>query len=245
MAIEDAHKIKLSRRIASIWVVIAMSVAILIGIIGNAISANGTIAALNTSSESETIIIKIAELLSKNGFAAAMVAGLIFAGILACTMSTSDSQLLAASSSMSENILKGVFGMKLDKKQSMLVARLVLLAVAVMGVLLAWNPDSSVFRVVSFAWAGFGATFGPVMLTALFWKRSNRWGAMAGLITGGVMIFVWKFLIRPMGGGWDIYELLPAFLCALTAIIVVSLATGKPEQAVEEEFDEVNKMMKA
>ena len=245
MAIEDAHKIKLSRRIASIWVVIAMSVAILIGIIGNAISANGTIAALNTSSESETIIIKIAELLSKNGFAAAMVAGLIFAGILACTMSTSDSQLLAASSSMSENILKGVFGMKLDKKQSMLVARLVLLAVAVMGVLLAWNPDSSVFRVVSFAWAGFGATFGPVMLTALFWKRSNRWGAMAGLITGGVMIFVWKFLIRPMGGGWDIYELLPAFLCALTAIIIVSLATGKPEQAVEEEFDEVNKMMKA
>ncbi|MBR6717179.1 MAG: sodium/proline symporter [Oscillospiraceae bacterium] len=247
MAIEDANKIKLSRRIASIWVVIAMGVAIFIGIIGMQLTHNGTLAALfgAGTNNSETIIMEIAKLLSKNGFLAAVVAGLIFAGILACTMSTSDSQLLAASSSMSENIMKGVFKMKLNEKQSMLAARGVLVVIAVLGVILAWNPNSSVFRVVSFAWAGFGATFGPVMLTALFWKRSNKQGAAAGLIVGGVMIFVWKFLVRPLGGAWDIYELLPAFICALVAIVAVSLLTGEPEKAVQDEYDEVTKMLKA
>ncbi len=247
MAIEDQHKIKLSRRIASIWVVIAMGVAILIGIVGNQLSVNGKLSTLygaNTNN-SETIIMEMAKLLSKHGFAAAMVAGLIFAGILACTMSTSDSQLLAASSSMSENIMKGVFKMKLNEKQSMLVARCVLVVIAVLGVILAWNPNSSVFRVVSFAWAGFGATFGPVMLTALFWKRSNKYGAIAGLVVGGIMIFVWKFIVRPLGGALDIYELLPAFFCALVAIIVVSLVTGQPEKSVTDEYEEVNKMLKA
>ena len=245
MAIQDEKKIKLSRRIASVWVVIAMGVAIVIGFIGNQLSANGSLKTLfgAGSNASETVVMEIAMLLSKHGFLAAIIAGLIFAGILACTMSTSDSQLLAASSSMSENIMKGVFKMKLNEKQSMLVARCVLVVIAVLGVILAWDPDSSVFRVVSFAWAGFGATFGPVMLTALFWKRSNKWGAVSGLIVGGVMIFVWKFLVRPLGGAWNIYELLPAFICALIAIVVVSLVTAEPEKAVLEEYDEVGKMI--
>ena len=247
MAIKDDHKIKLSRRIASIWVVIAMSVAIFIGFIGNQLSANGSIETLfgANKDDSETVVMKIALLLSKNGAAAAIIAGLIFAGVLACTMSTSDSQLLAASSSMSENLLKRTFGLKLSAKASMLTARLVLVVIAVLGVILAWDENSSVFRVVSFAWAGFGATFGPVMLTALFWKRSNKWGALAGLVTGGVMIFVWKFLIRPLGGAWDIYELLPAFLCALVAIIVVSLLTAAPDKAVTDEYDAVTSELKA
>ncbi len=247
MAIEDQHKIKLSRRIASIWVVIAMAVAIFIGFIGMQMTNNGTLVSLfgEGSDKSETIIMEIAKLLSMHGFAAAVIAGLIFAGILACTMSTSDSQLLAASSSMSENILKGVFKMKLNEKQSMLVARAVLVVIAVLGVILAWDPDSSVFRVVSFAWAGFGATFGPVMLTALFWKRSTKQGAVAGLIVGGVMIFVWKFAVRPLGGAWNIYELLPAFICALAAIFIVSLATAAPDKAVTDEFDAVSAELKA
>jgi sodium/proline symporter len=240
MAIEDDKKVKLSRRIASIWVVIAMGVAILIGIIGNQLSKNGTIETLTTSADSETVIIKIATVLSKVSIPAAIVAGLIFAGILACTMSTSDSQLLAASSSMSENILKGVFGIKLSQRASMIVARVVLIVIAVAGIILAWDRDSSVFRVVSFAWAGFGATFGPVMLTSLFWKRSNKYGAIAGLIVGGVMIFVWKFAVRPIGGAWDIYELLPAFICALIAIVAVSLATAPPAKEITEEFDAVS-----
>ncbi len=189
--------------------------------------------------------MEIAMLLSKHGFLAAMVAGLIFAGILACTMSTSDSQLLAASSSMSENIMKGVFKMNLDEKKSMLTARCVLIVIAILGIVLAWDQNSSVFRVVSFAWAGFGATFGPVMLTSLFWKRCTKEGAAAGLIAGGIMIFVWKFLVRPQGGALDIYELLPAFLIALAAIVIVSLVTKKPDQAVTDEFDEVTRTLKA
>lgn len=239
MAIEDKNKIKSSRRIATVWVVISMAIAIFIGFIGNAMTANGSIGLLKGSSEAETIVIKIAQLLSENGIGAALLAGLIFAGILASTMSTSDSQLLAASSSMSENIIGGVLKIKLSKKGKMISARVVLIVIALLSVIIAWNPDSSVFRIVSFAWAGFGATFGPVMLTALFWKRSNKYGALAGLISGGVMVFVWKFLVRPFGGAWDIYELLPAFIVALAAIVIVSLITKKPSEEITDEFDAV------
>ena len=239
MAIKDSRKIKTSRRIASVWVIISMGIAILIGLIGNTLSANGSIAALNGSSEAETIVMQIATLLSEPGVLAALFAGLIFAGILACTMSTSDSQLLAASSSLSENLLHGVFKIKLTQKGSMISARLVLLVIAALSIIIAWNPDSSVFQIVSFAWAGFGATFGPVMLCALFWKRYNKWGALAGMIAGGVTVFVWKFLIRPLGGAWDLYELLPAFLVGLLCIIVVSLLTKAPEKEMVEEFEAV------
>ncbi len=244
MAIEDKEKIKTSRRIASVWVVISMGIAIFIGMIGNALSANGTIGTLVGSSEAETVVMKMATLMSEHGALAAIPAGLIFAGILACTMSTSDSQLLAASSSMSENLLHGVFKIKLSNKGSMISARVVLFVIAVLSIILAWNPDSSVFRIVSFAWAGFGATFGPVMLCALFWKRSNKWGALAGMVVGGIMVFVWKFLIAPIGGIWAIYELLPAFIAALAAIIIVSLVTAKPEQAIVDEFEAVKAELK-
>ncbi len=245
MAIDNKDNIKTSRRIASIWVVLAMGVAVFIGIIGNALSAQGHVKVLEDSSSSETIVLEIATVLSKHGVLAALIAGLIFAGILACTMSTSDSQLLAASSSMSENILKGVFKIKLSEKTSMIAARVVLIIIAVLGIILAWDQNSSVFRVVSFAWAGFGATFGPVMLTALFWKRSNKYGAIAGMLTGGIMIFVWKFAVRSLGGIFDIYELLPAFICALIAIVVVSLLTAPPSDEITAEFDEVVKEVKA
>ncbi|MBP5379866.1 MAG: sodium/proline symporter [Ruminococcus sp.] len=236
MAIEDKNKIKTSRRIASVWVVISMGIAIVIGFIGNALSKSGKLEVLD-GSNSEKVVIKIAQYMSEHHAGLAVIAGLVFAGILACTMSTSDSQLLAASSSMSENIFKGVFNVKMSDKISMIVARAVLLVIAACGILLAWDQDSSVFRVVSFAWAGFGATFGPVMLAALFWKRSNKWGAMAGLIVGAVMVFVWKFVIAPKGGVFAIYELLPAFLCAFAAIILVSFVTGSPDKEVKIEYD--------
>ncbi len=106
--------------------------------------------------------------------------------------------------------------------------------------ILAWNPDSSVFRVISFAWAGFGAAFGPTMLLALFWKRSNKRGALAGIIVGGVMIFVWKFLISPIGGAWSVYELLPAAVIGAAANVVVSLLTPAPSAEVQETFAEIS-----
>ena len=243
MAIEDKEKVKTSRRIASVWVVISMAVAIFIGIIGNTLSANGTIEKLG-GTQSETIIMKMATYMSENGFILAILGGLIFAGILASTMSTSDSQLLAASSSMSENLLKGMFKINLNQKQSMISARLVLFVIAVLSIFIAWNPDSSVFRIVSFAWAGFGATFAPVMILALFWKRSNKYGAIAGLITGGVMVFLWKFVIAKLGGVFAIYELLPAFVLAIIVNVIVSLCTAKPTDDMIAEFDAVNAELK-
>lgn len=241
MAIEDSKKIKLSRRIASIWVVIALGVAVFIGIVGLGMTNAGEIEQLEGSA-SETIIVKIANLLGTHGVLAALVAGVILAGILASTMSTSDSQLLAASSSVSENLISKVFNIKVSEKAQMLAARATLLVIAAIGIVLAWNPNSSVFSIVSFAWAGFGATFGPVMLFALFWKRSNKWGALAGMIAGGVMVFVWKYAIAPLGGVFAIYELLPAFITACLAIVVVSLCTKAPEQEIVDEFESIKKM---
>ena len=238
MAIEKPEKIKLSRRVASIWVVISMAIAILIGIIGYSMSAHGVVGEFG-SFDSETIIVQIAHVLSTHGIVFAIMAGIILAGILASTMSTSDSQLLAASSSVSENILGGVFGLKLTEKVQIIIARAAVIIISIIAMFLASNPNSSVFQIVSFAWAGFGATFGPIMLFALFWKRSNKYGAIAGLLSGGIMVFVWKFVVRPMGGAWDIYELLPAFIVASFFIIVVSLLTKAPEQEIIDEFESI------
>ncbi len=241
MAIEDPEKIKLSRRVATIWVVISMAVSIFIGVAGNAMVKEGVIDSLK---DPERIIIKIATLISNHGVIAALVAGVILAGILAATMSTADSQLLAASSSVSQDIVKEVLVKDLSAKMSMVIARITLVGIAVIGVIIASNPNSSVFGIVSFAWAGFGAAFGPVMLMALFWKRSNMYGALAGMVSGGIMVFVWKFLIRPLGGLWDIYELLPAFIVSMLFIIIVSLITAAPDKDITDEFDAVCAKMK-
>ena len=224
---------------ATIWVVISLAVAISIGIIGLAMVNTGTMQPL---SDPETIIVVIADLLSKNGWLAALVGGLILAGILASTMSTADSQLLAASSSVSENIISGLFRIKTTKRASMIIAKVTLVLIAAVAVVLAWDKNSSVFQIVSFAWAGFGATFGPVVLLALFWKRSTMWGALSGMVVGGAMVFIWKYLIAPLGGVLGIYELLPAFLAAIIVNIVVSLLTKKPSQDVLDEFDAVKAM---
>ena len=236
MAIRDENEVKLSRRIASVWVVISMGVAIFIGLMGYSMTENGIIDTL-VGADSEKLIIIVGTLMSKMGVLGVIVAGLIMSGILACTMSTADSQLLAASSSVSEDLLKGVFHLDLNEKWSLVAARITVVVISIMGVFMALDPNSSVFGIVSFAWAGFGAVFGPVMLLALFWKRSNRYGAMVGMLSGGTMIFVWKYLVRPMGGAWDIYELLPAFLVAITLNVIVSLATGAPDQEIVDEFE--------
>ena len=242
MAIKDSSKLKVSRRIATVWVVISMVVAVLIGIIGYSVSKAGVIPFLTTSSESETVIIRLADVLSTYGVFFALIAGVVMAGILACTMSTADSQLLTAASGVSQDLVQDFFRVKLSQKASMTAARLTVVGIAVVGMLLAWNPDSSVFRIVSFAWAGFGAAFGPVMILALFWKRMNRSGALAGMIAGGAMVFIWKFLIAPKGGALAIYELLPAFIFSFIVILVVSLVTAPPAQEIVDEFEAVGKM---
>ena len=237
MAIEHEEKLKLSRRVASVWVVISLAVAICIGVVGYGMTQAGAVGAL-AGSDSETIIVRIADLLGQQGVLAAVGAGLILAGILAATMSTADSQLLAASSSVSQNILQDVLGVKLSPKATVAAARVTVVVISAIAAFIARDPSSSVFEIVSFAWAGFGATFGPVTLMALFWKRSNRAGALAGMVAGGAMVFVWKFLLRPLGGLWAIYELLPAFLLAVAVNVAVSLATKAPEQEILDAFED-------
>lgn len=236
MAIEDEKKLVLSRRIASVWVFIAMTVAIIIGIVGLGMTNAGALEFLEGSS-SETIIVRIAGLISSHGIIAALTAGVILAGILAATMSTADSQMLAAASSVSQNIVQDFFHVKLTEKHSLLIARITIAAIAVLGIFLARDPNSSVFGIVSFAWAGFGGAFGAVMLCALFWRRSNKWGALAGMLSGGATVFLWKYFVRPLGGAWNIYELLPAFFVSLLFIVVVSLLTAAPDDTQLKEFE--------
>lgn len=240
MAIEDVKKLKLSRRVATVWVVISMFVAVFIGVVGNAMSKVGVIPTLE---DPETIIIVVAGVISQHGVLAAIVAGLILAGILAATMSTADSQLLAASSSASQNILKEVFMKDMSEKTGMLIARITVLIIALIGVFIARDPNSSVFQIVSFAWAGFGASFGPLVLMALFWKLLHSAGC-TGLVWSAVELWylLWKFLIRPMGGALGIYELLPAFLVGLVVNVIVSLLTPVPSQEIQDEFEKVAKM---
>ena len=241
MAIKEEKKLNDSRRIATVWVVISMFIAVAIGVIGYSVSVAGKVPFLTNSSDAETIIIKLADLMSQHGTLLAIAAGVILSGILAATMSTADSQLLTAASSVSQDLSQNVFGIKLSSKTEMIVARVTVLVVAAIGIILAWDPNSSVFRVVSFAWAGFGAAFGPVVLFSLFWKRMTRAGAIAGMLSGGGMVFIWKLVIKPLGGIFGIYELLPAFIVSSIFIIVVSLLTNAPSKEIQDEFERVKK----
>ena len=239
MAAKDEHKLGFSRRFATVWVVVSLSVAVIIGLVGCTMAKTGAIALPATEAEAENMIVNTSALLATKGVVPALIAGIIIAGILAATMSTADAQLLAAASGVTHNILTDVFGIKLSDKKTMTIARITVVGVAILGILFASNPASSIFRVVSFAWAGFGATFGPVMLFALFWKRCNYQGAIAGMISGAATVFIWKYLIAPLGGVFAIYELLPSFIVACIFIVVVSLCTAAPEKEIQDEFDSV------
>ena len=239
MAAKDEHKLGFSRRFATVWVVVSLSVAVIIGLVGCTMAKTGAIALPATEAEAENMIVNTSALLATKGVVPALIAGIIIAGILAATMSTADAQLLAAASGVTHNILTDVLGIKLSDKKTMTIARITVIGVAILGILFASNPASSIFRVVSFAWAGFGATFGPVMLFALFWKRCNYQGAIAGMISGAATVFIWKYLIAPLGGVFAIYELLPSFIVACIFIVVVSLCTAAPEKEIQDEFDSV------
>ena len=247
MAIEDSNKLTLSRRIATVWVFISMSIAIVIGYIGLTFAVNHGYITDGIAAEgfdAERIIIYMSDTIADIDSFAAVIAGLILAGILAATMSTADSQLLAAASSVSENIVRRFVWKNIPEKKQMWIARISVALISVVALILAWNPDSSVFRIVSFAWAGFGAAFGPVMLFALFWRRTTRQGALAGMISGGAMVFLWKYVISRLGGAFAIYELLPAFIVSCILIVTVSLATAEPSEDILRTYDEVNSLVK-
>ncbi len=244
MAIDDPKKLKISRKIASVWVVVSLGIAVLIGVAGLSLVNAGIIKEYADASAAESIIVDISRFLSTRGFIPAFIAGIFISGILASTMSTADSQLIAASSSVTKDILVNTFKVKLSEKKEMVIARLSVIAISVVAVLLALNPNGSVFRIVSFAWAGFGAAFGPIMIFSLFFKRTTKWGALAGMLSGGAMVFIWKFVISKLGGIFKIYELLPAFIISCLFILIVSLLTSKPEKEVTDIFDEIKVSVK-
>ena len=239
MAIRKPSEIKRSRIIATVWCVISLAAAVLIGIIGRQLlPASG---ALNTASEAESIIIVMS-----TTYLPLIAAGLIMAGILAATISSSDSYLLIASSAVSVNIFKGIIKKeKATEKQVMWLSRIILVVIAIVGIVIAWKEDSVIFTLVSFAWAGFGATFGPIMLFSLFWKRTTRTGAIAGMLAGGISVFVWKLVFKQFLAAsipfFGLYELLPAFIISSIAIVVGSLLSKAPDKAIVDEFEQAKK----
>ena len=230
MAIRREDELKRSRRIAMIWVGISLAVAVFIGIVGRQVFPTAHL----TTSAAENIFITMS-----TSYLPPIIAGFVMAGILAATISSSDSYLLIAASAFAKNIFQGICKKNASEKQVMWVSRLTLLVLAMVGILLALDEKSIIFDIVSFAWAGFGATFGPLMLFSLFWKRINKPGAIAGMVSGAAMVFLWKLVISKLGGVFAIYELLPAFVFSSICIVVVSLLTKAPSQEVLEDFEAV------
>jgi len=230
MAIRKTDELVRARRIATVWVVISLTAAVLIGLMGRAMfPVHET---LNTASGAENVFIVLSRHLLPP-----LLAGLVMAGILAATISSSDSYLLIAASAVSLNIFKGILKKDASDKQVMTMSRIILLLIAVAGVVIAMDENSVIFTIVSFAWAGFGAVFGPIMLFSLFWKRTTQAGAVAGMVTGGVVVFLWKLVLKPLGGVFGIYEFFPAFVLSCLAILVVSLLTPVPSAQIQQEFD--------
>jgi len=227
MAINKSENIKFSRRIAIVWVIVSLTAAVVIGITGRILFPS----AFLTSSASENIFI-----LMSTEFFVPIVAGITLAGILAATISSADSYLLIAASSLSKNIFQGIFNREADDKTVLRITRLTLLIISLIAMVIALDEDSVIFRVVAFAWAGFGATFGPIMLFSLYWERTTRAGAIAGMIAGGTTVVIWK-LLNPLGGIFKIYELLPAFVISCVVIVVVSLMTKEPSEEIKKEFN--------
>ncbi len=230
MAIRKESELKLSRRIAMIWVIISLGVAVFIGIAGRHLFPTTHL----SLSDSESIFITLSQ-----SYLPPIFAGFVMAGILAATISSSDSYLLISASAFSKNIFQGLFKKNATDKQVMWVTRITLLVISLVAIIIALDKDSVIFKIVSFAWAGFGATFGPLMLFSLFWKRTTRAGAVAGMISGGGMVFLWKLVISKLGGLFAIYELLPAFIFSAICIVVVSLLTKKPSEEIEADFEAV------
>ena len=231
MAIRKASELKKSRRIATVWVIISLFAAVAIGIIGRAMLPAAE--TLLTKGGAENVFVLMSQTLLHP-----VLAGVIMAGILAATISSSDSYLLIASSALANDIYKGVIDKKASDKKVMWVSRIALMVVALIGMVIALDENSVIFSIVSFAWAGFGATFGPLMLFSLFWKRVTRAGAIAGMLSGAGTVFLWKLVLNPKFGGlFAIYELLPAFIVASVVIVAVSLLTKAPSKEICDEFE--------
>ena len=239
MAIKDKQELKKSKSIAIIWVVLGLGFACFIGVLGRAYLA----ASEGVLEDSEKVFIEMIKKVFTQDMNVALLAGLFIAAILAAIMSTADSQLLVASSAVSEDIYKGIVRKDADETKVLNVGRLATIVVAVIALIIAWNPNSSVMKLVSDAWAGFGAAFGPLVLCSLFWRRTNFYGAFAGIITGALTIIIWDYIPlmagETIGTVTGLYSLAPGFFVSLIVIVIASLCTKAPSDEITKEFDEV------
>jgi len=226
MSIRSNSEVKTSRRIAMVWVTIAMAAALLVGVVGKLFLLPMT---YDSQSAAEAVFIA-----SMQKIFPTFIAGFFLCAILAASMSTADSQLLVASSAFSKDVYKALLRKNASDKETLLVSRVTVIAITIIAIFLAMDPNSSIFDVVSYAWAGFGATFGPVIIAALFWRRATRNGAIAAMVGGGATVIIWKQL---SGGLFDVYELLPGFILASLLMIVFSLLDKNPDKAMLAEFD--------
>lgn len=218
-----------ARRIAVIWTALSMAGAILVGLVGLVYVTNSGV----SIDDGEKIFMLLV-----NSLFHPVIAGILLAAILAAVMSTADSQLLVSSSALAEDFYKQVFKKDASSEEIVMVGRIAVVGISVVALVLAMTPDSSVLGLVSYAWAGFGAAFGPALILSLYWERMNRNGALAGIVVGGVTIVIWKQL----SGGWfDVYEIVPGIIFSTLAIVSVSLTTGEPEEAVKAQHNTFKK----
>lgn len=226
MAIKSTTEIKVSRKIAMVWVTISLTASVFIGVLGRIY--------MPVVDDPEKIFM-----LSVDALLVPVLAGLFLAAILASSMSTADSQLLVTASTVSEDIYKQYINKNATDDQMIKVGRISVIVIALIAIGIAFDPDSSVFELVSYAWAGLGASFGPLILFALFWKRTNKWGAIAGLIIGAVVVIGWVQIGKVSSATiFELYEIIPAFILSSLSIYFVSLATEEPGQEILDEYDE-------
>lgn len=213
MAISSAERMGTARLIGMSWMIVATLGAMCVGLFGIAYLASEPL----DPSDSETVFIVLTQAIFNP-----WIAGVLLAGILAAVMSTIDSQLLVSSSALSEDFYKTWLRPGAGVGELVLVGRLTVLLISIVAVVIAMDPASKVLGLVSYAWAGLGASFGPVILVSLYWKGANRDGALAGMVVGAATVVIWK---QVTGGIFDLYELLPAFVFSLAAIVLVSRLT--------------------
>ncbi|EWG09649.1 sodium/proline symporter PutP [Cytobacillus firmus] len=230
MGLKSTSDVPKARLIGMTWMIISLFGALFVGFAGIAYFADSPLA------NSETVFIMFSQVLFNP-----WVAGFLLAAILSAIMSTVDSQLLVSSSALAQDFYKSIFRRNASQKEEMIVGRIAVLGIAIIAIFLGYNPESKVLELVSYAWAGFGAAFGPVIILSLFWKRMTRNGALAGIIVGAVTVIVWAQLT---GGLFDLYELAPGFLFAALAIIVVSLLDKAPSAEVQEQYNQYKSVLK-
>ncbi|MGR5076269.1 sodium/proline symporter PutP [Photobacterium swingsii] len=219
-----------ARRIAVVWTALSMAGAILVGLVGILYVDNQLAGDL---ADGEKIFMLLV-----NSMFHPVIAGILLAAILAAIMSTADSQLLVSSSALAEDFYKQVFRPQASQDEIVTVGRAAVIILSIVALVLAMNPDSSVLGLVSYAWAGFGAAFGPALLLSLYWKGMNRNGALAGIVVGAMTVVIWKQL---NGGIFDLYEIVPGFILATISIIAISSVTGNASSEVEAQFDQYEK----